>query len=142
MEAIHESIDIHGSVDSVFAYVDDPENAPAWLPGMMEVYNITGQGVGARHQYTYRMAGFPLEGESTTIAHVLNERRVVRTSGGMESLWTYVVERAEVGAHLEITVEYSIPAPLLGRLAEKLVVRRNEREIHLAIQNIKDYCEG
>lgn len=142
MEAIHESIDIHGSVDSVFAYVDDPENAPAWLPSMMEVHNITGHGVGARHQWTYKMAGFPLRGESTTIAHIPNERRVVRTRGGMESLWTYVVERAAVGTHLEITVEYSIPAPLLGRLAEKLVVRRNEREIHLAIQNIKDYCEG
>lgn len=34
------------------------------------------------------------------------------------------------------------PLPVLGKLAEKLVVRRNEREIEVAIQSIKDHCEG
>jgi hypothetical protein len=35
-----------------------------------------------------------------------------------------------------------VPLPVLGKLAEKLVVRRNEREVSLAAQNIKDHCEG
>jgi hypothetical protein len=30
----------------------------------------------------------------------------------------------------------------LGKLAEKLVVRRNDREIEVALQSIKDHCEG
>jgi hypothetical protein len=109
---------------------------------MMEVHNVTGEGVGVHHEWTYEMIGLPLRGESTTVAHVPNERRVVRTKGGTESLWTFVVERTETGAHLDLTVEYNVPVPVLGKLATKLVVRRNAREIHLAIQNIKDHCEG
>jgi hypothetical protein len=103
---------------------------------------VTGKGVGAHYEWTYKMVGLPLHGESTTVAHVPNERRVVRTTGGVESLWTFVLEPREGGTHLCVNVEYSAPMPLLGRLAERLIVRRNEREVRLAIENMKDHCEG
>jgi len=142
MEMIQKSIDINGSVDRVFAYVDDPATGTQWLPSMMEVRNISGSGVGQHHEWTYKMAGFALDGETTTIAHVPNERRVVRSKGGVDSLWTFTFEPHEGGTRLNLTIEYTVPLPVLGRLAEKLVVRRNEREIDLAVQNIKDHCEG
>lgn len=142
MELIHTSIDINGSVDRVFAYVDDPATSTEWLPSMMETRNITGTGVGQHHAWTYKMAGLPLNGESTTIAHVPNERRVVQGKGGVDSLWTFTFEPRDGGTHLDVTIEYTVPLPVLGKLAEKLVVRRNEREIELAVQNIKDHCEG
>jgi len=142
MEMIQKSIDINGSVDRVFAYIDDPATGTQWLPSMMEVRNISGSGVGQHHEWTYKMAGFALDGETTTIAHVPNERRVVRSKGGVDSLWTFTFEPHEGGTRLGLAVEYTVPVPVLGKLAEKLVVRRNEREIDLAIQNIKDHCEG
>ena len=46
MEMIQKSIDINGSVDRVFAYLDDPATGTQWLPSMMEVRNISGSGVG------------------------------------------------------------------------------------------------
>lgn len=142
MEAIHKSIDIDVPVDRVFGYVDDPEKTPEWLPSMMEVHDVSGRGVGAHHEWTYKMVGFALHGESLIVAHVPNERRVMRTKGGIESLWTFVLEPHQDGTRLDVTVEHNVPVPVLGKLAEKLVVRRNDREIGLAIQNIKDHCEG
>jgi hypothetical protein len=108
----------------------------------MEIRNVSGTGVGQHYEWTYKMVGFPLRGESTVIAHVPNERRVLKTKGGVESLWTFTLESHGGGTHLDLTVEYAVPVPVLGKLAEKLVVRRNGRELELAVENIKDRCEG
>jgi hypothetical protein len=39
-------------------------------------------------------------------------------------------------------VDYTIPVPVLGKLAEKLVLKRNQREMVLNNQNIKERLEG
>ena len=142
VEAIHKRIDIKRPIDRVFAYVDDPATAMEWLPSMMGVRNISGTGIGARHEWTYRMAGLFLDGESTTIAHLPCERRVVRSRGGIDALWTFALEPRGEGTRLELTLEYNVPPALISRMAEQLVVRRNDREIGRAIKSIKDYCEG
>jgi carbon monoxide dehydrogenase subunit G len=142
MEVIHKSIDIDDAPDRVFAYVADPSTGTEWLPSLMDIRNVSGTGVGQHYEWTYKMVGFPLHGETSVVAHVPSERRVVRMKGTVESLWTFVLEPRERGTHLDVTVEYSVPLPVLGKLAEKLVVRRNDREIEVALQSIKDHCEG
>ncbi|MGB8332779.1 MAG: SRPBCC family protein [Polyangiales bacterium] len=142
MEAIHQSIDINGSMDSVFAYVENPSTHTQWLPSLMDIRHVTGSGTGQHYEWTYKMAGVPLEGQSTVIAHVPNERLVIRTKGSTEAVWTFVLAPRDGGTRLDLTVEYTIPLPVLGKLAEKLVVRRNERELAVAVQNIKDHCES
>ena len=39
-------------------------------------------------------------------------------------------------------VDYTIPVPVLGKLAEKLVLKRNERESEMNLQNVKERLEG
>ena len=46
-----------------------------------------------------------------------------------------------VAESLDLEVEYTIPVPVLGKLAEKLVLKRNEQEADLWMQNIKDRLE-
>jgi hypothetical protein len=46
------------------------------------------------------------------------------------------------GTTLTIDVDYTIPIPVLGKLAEKLVLKRNERELELALENVKDTLES
>ena len=41
-----------------------------------------------------------------------------------------------------VNVDYTIPVPVLGKLAEKLVLKRNERESDMNAQNIKEQMEG
>jgi hypothetical protein len=41
-----------------------------------------------------------------------------------------------------VQIDYTIPVPVLGKLAEKLVLNRNERESEVNIQNIKDTLEA
>ena len=88
------------------------------------------------------MAGVPLNGESTVTEHIPNERRVTDSKGGVLSTWTYTFEPHDGGTKLDIEIEYTIPVPVLGKLAEKLVLKRNEREADTAMENIKYKMEA
>lgn len=142
MEAIRKSIEIRATAEQVFAYLADPENDPLWVPSLMEVRNISGSGSELRYEWTYKMVGFKLDGETRTVEHVPSERLVVTTHGGVDSKWTYELTPTGDGTRFDLSVEYEIPLPVLGKLAEKLVARANEREVEVAIQNAKDQCEA
>jgi hypothetical protein len=43
---------------------------------------------------------------------------------------------------MEMDIEYTIPIPVIGKIAEKIVLKRNEREADLAMANIKENMEG
>jgi hypothetical protein len=43
---------------------------------------------------------------------------------------------------LSVHIEYTIPVPVLGKIAEGLVLRQNEKEADLAMANIKAKMEG
>jgi carbon monoxide dehydrogenase subunit G len=136
------SIVIHAPVDRVFAYVDEPANLAAWLPSIMEVRNVIGTGAGQQFEWTAKMAGFLLRGQSTVVEHVPNKCGVHQTIGMVSSTFEYTVEPHEEGTVLTLEVEYSVPIPLLGRLAEHVLLRRNVREFDLALTNVKDLMEG
>ena len=40
-----------------------------------------------------------------------------------------------------VETEYTIPVPVLGKLAEKLVLKRNRRESDMSMENIKERLE-
>jgi hypothetical protein len=68
----------------------------------------------------------------------------VRSKGGIVSTWTWTFEECEcdVGTELTLVVDYTVPVPVLGRLAEALILRQNEREADLAMANLKGRLEG
>ena len=127
MTTINSSININAPVEEVFAYLSDPMNIPEWMVGMTEVMDVTGSGVGEQYHWKYKMAGVPLRGESTISEHVPNERRVAESKGGITSTFTFTFAPHEGGTKLDVDVDYTIPIPVLGKLAEKLVLKWNER---------------
>ena len=142
MAKIQKSIIINAPPEKVWAYLEDPMSAPEWLPGMIEARNITGSGVGQRYEWTYKMLGIHFDGESTTTELIENERTVVKTKAGIESTWVYTYEPHEGGTKLSFDIDYKVPVPVLGKLAEKLVLKTNEREAELALENIKTMVES
>jgi hypothetical protein len=38
-------------------------------------------------------------------------------------------------------IDYTIPVPVLGKLAENLVFKRNQREAAMSLENIKERLE-
>ena len=141
MASWKDSILIHAAPNDVFAYVDDPTELPTWLPAMIEVRNVVGTGLGQQYEYTYKMGGLQLRGQSVVIEHVPNERGVHQVLGMISALWDYSVEPHPDGTVLNIEVEYTIPIPVLGRLAERLTIKQNAASFELALINVKDVME-
>ena len=88
------------------------------------------------------MAGMRFEGTSETTEVVTNQRVVTETKGGIPSkfVWTYQAE--DGGTKLTMTVEYTVPVPLLGKLAEAFIVKQNEHEADVMLANLKDRLEA
>lgn len=137
-----DSILIHAPSDEVFAYVDEPTELPTWLPSMVEVRNVLGTGLGQQYEYTYKMAGLLLRGQNIVIEHTPNERGLHQVIGMISALWEYSVEPHEEGTVLNIEVEYTIPIPVLGKLAERLAIKQNAASFELALINVKDVIEA
>lgn len=113
-----------------------------WLPGLMAVYEVVGSGIGQQQELTSKMAGVRLHGQAVVVEHVPNALSVQQTVGMVHSDFGYSVEPHEDGTLLTLEIKYTIPIPVLGKLAERLVVARNAREFELALTNIEETVEG
>ena len=87
------------------------------------------------------MAGIRLEGTSEDIEYVANQRVVSKTKDGFESTWTWTFRPEAGGTKLTLEIEYTVPIPVLGKLAEAFIVKANERETNSVLANLKDRME-
>jgi uncharacterized membrane protein len=137
MAKVEKSATIDAPLERVFAYLKDPMSNLEWLPGMMEVTKVSGEGVGARFRWVYKMAGLALEGESTALEFVPNKRFVTESKSGIVSTWNWDFAPNDGGTRIDLTVDYVVPIPVLGKLAEAVVVKQNERVLDTALENIR-----
>lgn len=142
MPSWKNSIVIQATPEKVFAFADEPMNFPEWIPSMVEVRDVIGTGPGQQYEWTYKMAGILLHGEGVVVEHVSHERTVHQNIGMIDAHVAFSVEPHEEGAALTLEVDYGIPIPVLGRLAERIVTRRNEREFQLALDTAKELLEA
>jgi len=141
MAKITKSIRIKAPAGKVFAYVADPTSLTEWMVGMMEVSDVSGSGADLHFQWRYKMAGIPFSGETQYREYIANQRTVSESKGGIPSTFTWMLTPEDGGTKVDLQVDYTIPVPVLGKLAEKLVLRRNEREADLWMENIKERLE-
>ena len=88
------------------------------------------------------MAGMRFEGISEDTEFIPNQRIVSKTEEPIESeqIWEYQSE----GEATKVTfrVEYTVPIPLLGKLAEAFIVKLNENEAETLLANLKARMEA
>jgi len=142
MPKINNSINISAPVEKVFAYVTDPMSLPEWFVGVSEVTDVSGSGVGQHYRWKYTMIGIPFHGETNITEYVPNQRSVSKQEGGITSTMTWTFAPHEGGTKLDMDIDYTIPVPVLGKLAEKVVFKRNQREARMSMENIKGTMES
>ncbi|MBA7625551.1 hypothetical protein ES703_32982 [subsurface metagenome] len=144
MPKVERSITINAPVKKVFNYIADPKLTPEWLPGMVEVKDIkqTKEGVGSTHNWVYKMSGMSFKGKNITDEYIPDKKIVIRSEGSIKTLWNWNFEPHDDGTKIDLSVEYTIPIPILGKIAEAIVLKQNEREADLALANIKAKMEA
>ena len=142
MAKVERNVTINVPVEKVFAYITDPANELETIPSITDIRNIKGEEASRTYEWTYKMLGIPLSGKSEVIEYKPNERYVEKSSGDIESTWTWVLKAETNSTHMNLVVDYRIPIPVLGKFAERLVLRQTEREADLAMATFKDRLEG
>lgn len=143
MSKLSRSIHIKAPVEKVYNFLIEPNSLPEVWPSMVEVSNVH-RDPGGLHKFSwkYKMAGIIFDGKTEVVKVVPNQRVISESTGGISSKfdWTYHAEDNETT--LEVVVEYTIPIPVLGKFAEAIVVKLNEREADTLLANIKDRMEA
>lgn len=142
MAKIDQTIVIHAPVEKIFKFMSDPNNLLEIWPAMDTIRNvIPSPNGGFNFEWTYKMAGMHFDGASETTEYVLNKRHSTRSKKGIESTFRWEYESIAEGTRLHLEVEYKVPLPLIGKLAEAVILKQNEHEAHTMLHNLKDRIE-
>jgi len=136
------SITINAPIKKIFDYLSEPTNQPEIWPSLMEIKDVQRLPDGkTKNRWVYKMAGIRLEGTSEGVESVTNQRIVSKTKGGVESTQTWTFQPEAGGTKVTFEVEYTVPIPVLGKLAEAIIVKMNEHEGEVILANLKSRME-
>ena len=142
MANVKKSIVISAPVEKVFEYINVPTNLTEIWPSMVEAKDVQRLSNGGNSfRWVYKMAGMSFEGVSEDTDVVPNERIVSKTEGGIESEVTWAIQPENGGSIVTFDAEYTVPIPLLGKLAEAFIVKLNENEAETILANLKSRME-
>lgn len=143
MATVNKSITINAPIEKVFKYASEPTNLPEIWPSLVEnkVVERLPNG-GNTTQFVYKMAGMRFEGISEDTEFIPNQRVVTKTAEGIESeiIWEFQSE----GEATKVTFkgEYTVPIPLIGKMAEAFIVKQNSNEAETILANLKARMEA
>ena len=138
MARVEKEVTVVAPLDQVCSYITEPSNVPEFWPSVQEIKNVEPlPNGGFSGRWLYKMLGVTFEGTGIYTEVVPNQWLVIETSGGIKSriTWTFRA-RGEI-TRVTLTIEYSVPIPLLGKLAEAIIVKMNDQEADLVMANLK-----
>jgi ribosome-associated toxin RatA of RatAB toxin-antitoxin module len=145
---IEKSIVIEAPVEKVFDFVTDVDNFVKTQPPETETTVLSRDKgpdrVGRKAKVRAKAGGQVLEMEMETTELVKNKRHVVRQKSGalkkMEA--TDLFEPTEKGTKWTVILEYELPYSLLGKVVDKLKVRKDmEKSVDYSMKKTKELIE-
>ena len=142
MAKAQATVTINAPVEKVFSFVNDPNKLMGLWPNVAEVKNVKGLPNGGNSfDFVYKMAGIRVAGTSEDIEVIPNQRVVNETRGGVKSKMIWTLEPTDGRTKLDVDVEYTVPVPVLGKLAEAIIVKMNNRDLRTVFAHLKDVLE-
>ena len=142
MHRIKKSIEINAKPQQVFELITTPQNLPSIWPSMIEASNVERRADGThKFDWVYKMAGLHFKGHSESTKVETNKYSEVKNEGGIPSTFKWSFEPRGSGTLLTCEVEYEMPGSVLGKLAEAVAAKLNERECVTVLENAKSTLE-
>jgi uncharacterized membrane protein len=145
MAHIEKSVTINAPVDVVDGYMAQISKLPEWYTNMLEVRNLSADTIatGVTYEWAFKMVGIRFDGKSRYTDVVRKQHVRLETEGGIPSKWEWRFAADGNHTKLSVTVDYTVPGKLLGKIADKLFIeRRNVRDLEHALANVKEHCEA
>lgn len=141
MTSLRREFMLKTPVDKVFDYISNPVNEIEYIPGVIDIHDVVGEGVGLRCQWNYKIMGFRLNGEAEIIEFTPYRRYVIKTTGDVESTWDWTFEGDSAKTKLKLKVDYSLPMPVLDHIGEALLKVLTGYEANYAMAILKKKLE-
>ena len=142
MFEVKKSIIIDAPIEKVFGFMEDPTNLPEIWPSMIDISNVKKNDKGwDQYDWVYKMGGMKFNGHSETVAFTKNKLVSTESTEGIQSHFDWHYEDIEGKTQLEVISKYSIPVPLVGKIAEKILSKLNEHEAEVTLSNLKARME-
>ena len=138
MAKVEKEVTVKAPIEEVFRYISEPSNLPEFWPSLMEikdVQSLPNGGYSAR--WVYKMVGMRFQGTGEYTQIVPNQWFVIETKGGISSIITWTFRSKGDMTRVTLTIEYKVPIPLLGKLAEAIIVRMNDQEGDLMMSHLQ-----
>lgn len=138
MFKISRSIIIDAPIEKVCNFMEDPANLPEIWPSMVEVSNIRTNARGwPIYNWVYKMGGMKFQGESSTVEYEHNSHVITESTKGIQSRFDFHYRDVDGKTEVKMDVEYSVPIPVLSKVAEQVVGKLNEHEADVLLANLK-----
>jgi uncharacterized protein YndB with AHSA1/START domain len=142
MVRINQEITLSAPPEKIFNYVSKPANLPEIWPSLIEIRNEQPlPNGGYSFTWMYKMGGVFLEGTGEHTDIVPNHWLTAETRGAVDSSITWTFRSIGHQTRVTLTIDYRIPIPVLGRLAEIFIVKANEHEAKLIMANLRARLE-
>lgn len=143
MIRIDKEIMVEAAIETVFDYACNVANWPEVWPGNLRMDNVQPlPNGGFSAKYEVKMAGVTLKGKGEFTEFIQNRWFVINTRGFSHSTITCTFRSINKDTNFEktrvtLTIEYEIPVPLLGNIAEYVVKKMNDEETDFVMSNLQ-----
>lgn len=145
MAHIERTIVIDTPPEAVDDYMTQIARIPEWYTNMVEVRNLSAERIaaGVTYDWTFKMVGLNFDGKSRYTEYVPMQTTRLESEGGIPSQWDWRFAREGKGTKVTVSVDYTVPGKVLGKIADKLFIeRRNAKDLEHALASLKEHVEA
>lgn len=142
MPTINKEIIISAPHDKIFSFVNKPSNLMRIWPSLVEVKNekLLPNG-GYSFAWVNKMLGVHLKGTGEYTDISPNNWFSLKTIGAIETTITWTFRPKDNKTRVTFTVDYIIPTQLFRWLAAIAIMKSNEREAEVILDNLRTVME-
>ena len=143
MAKADKEIMIKAPLEKIFNFVIKPSNLLQIWPGLIDIKNeklLPNGGYSAK--WIYKMCGMQFHGNSEVTDIVPKYWFTSQTHGALESTITWTFRSKDSQTRVTLTADYRVPLPLVGRLTDIIVMKMNDKEADLLMENLRTRLEG
>jgi uncharacterized membrane protein len=138
MAKVDKEVLIKAPLEKIFGHIMEPVNLLEFWPSLMEIRDIQSlPNGGYSARWMYKMLGVRFSGTAEYTQVVPNRFLVIETKGGITSTIAWTVRSWKDKTRVTLSIEYRVPVPLLGKLAEAIVLKMNDHEADLMMVNLQ-----
>jgi len=138
MARIEKEVTLRVPIEKIFNYISTPSNLLEFWPSLMEIKDVQSLPNGGHSgRWVYKMLGIRFKGTAKYTQMVPNQWFVIETKSGIGCTITWTFRSRKDITRVTLTIEYKVPIPLLGKLAEAIIVRMNDQEGDLLMSHLQ-----